>query len=132
MTLTGVVKNVDGLIACRFFLGLFELSVSKIMSRLSRDSSYNKPSTLKRSGFFPGAVCFISQWYPPHNVQFRMAIFYCASAASGCFSGLLAFAIAIAIAKMRGIGGLRRLALDFHIRGHSGHPHRVFLLLYAP
>jgi hypothetical protein len=50
------------------------------------------------------AIYLVGQWYPPDRTQFRMALFYCASAASGAFSGLLA----AAIAKMNGmqvIGG---------------------------
>lgn len=47
---------------------------------------------------FPGAIYLVGQWYPPQKTQFRMALFYCASAASGAFSGLLA----AAIAKMNG------------------------------
>jgi hypothetical protein len=48
---------------------------------------------------FPGAIYLVGQWYPPDRTQFRMALFYCASAASGAFSGLLA----AAIAKMNGM-----------------------------
>ncbi|KAI8932388.1 hypothetical protein NX059_010575 [Plenodomus lindquistii] len=76
MTLMGTVQNFGGLCATRFFLGFFE------------------------AGFFPGAIYLVGQWYPPDRTQFRMALFYCASAASGAFSGLLA----AAIAKMDGIG----------------------------
>lgn len=110
MTLMGVVQNFAGLCATRFFLGLFE------------------------AGFFPGAIYLVGQWYPPDRTQFRMALFYCASAASGAFSGLLA----AAIAKMNGAQSahlyktctdrsryrrLRRLALDLHHRGFSYCPH---------
>src|SRR5690242_3710253 len=74
MRLMGVVQNFGGLCATGFFLGRFE------------------------AGFFPGAIYLVGQWYPPDRTQFRMALFYCASAASGAFSGLLA----AAIAKMNG------------------------------
>lgn len=57
--------------------------------------------TFDQAGFFPGAVYLISAWYPQRQLQTRIALFYCASALSGAFSGLLAFAIA----KMDGIGG---------------------------
>lgn len=70
MTLMGLVQNLAGLCVARFFLGLFE------------------------AGFFPGAIYLTGQWYPPERTQFRMALFYCASATSGAFSGLLAAAIA--------------------------------------
>ena len=69
-TLMGLVQNFGSLCAARFFLGLFE------------------------AGFFPGAIYLIGQWYPPDRTQFRMALFYFASAAAGAFSGLLAAAIA--------------------------------------
>lgn len=77
MTIMGIVQNFAGMCITRFFLGIFE------------------------AGFFPGALYLIGQWYPPKRTQFRMALFYCASAVSGAFSGLLA----AAIAKMDGIAG---------------------------
>lgn len=89
MTLMGVVQTFGGLCATRFFLGLFE------------------------AGFFPGAIYLVGQWYPPDRTQFRMALFYCASAASGAFSGLLA----AAIAKMNGIGNYEGWRWIFIIEG---------------
>jgi MFS family permease len=70
MTCMGAVKNFKGLVACRVILGLCE------------------------AGFFPGAVFIITSWYKRGEVQQRLALFYTASAFSGAFSGLLAFAIA--------------------------------------
>lgn len=52
-------------------------------------------------------------WYLPNESQFRIAIFYCASAAAGAFSGLLAFAIA----KMDGVGGYSGWRWIFIIEG---------------
>ncbi|KAF2184069.1 MFS general substrate transporter [Zopfia rhizophila CBS 207.26] len=89
MTLMGVVQNFGGLCATRFFLGFFE------------------------AGFFPGAIYLVGQWYPPDRTQFRMALFYCASAASGAFSGLLA----AAIAKMDGTGGYEGWRWIFLLEG---------------
>jgi MFS family permease len=89
MTLSGVVQNFGGLVATRFFLGLFE------------------------AGFFPGAIYLVGQWYPPNRTQFRMSLFYCASAASGAFSGLLA----AAIAKMDGLGNYEGWRWIFIIEG---------------
>lgn len=66
-----------------------------------------------RAGLFPGAIYLISEWYLPNETQTRIAIFYCASAASGAFSGLLAFAIA----KMDGIGGYSAWRWIFIIEG---------------
>jgi MFS family permease len=48
----------------------------------------------KQAGFFPGAVYIVSTWYPRHELQQRLAVFYTASAFSGALSGLLAFGIA--------------------------------------
>lgn len=74
----GIVQNVQGLYAARFFLGVAE------------------------SGFFPGATYLLTIWYKRYEVQGRMAIFYAAASLSGAFSGLLAFGIE----KMSGVAGL--------------------------
>ncbi|KAH8663793.1 major facilitator superfamily domain-containing protein [Ilyonectria robusta] len=89
MTLTGIVKNFGGLLACRLLLGVFE------------------------SGFFPGAVFTISRWYLPNEVQVRIALFYSASALAGAFSGLLAFAIA----KLDGVAGVESWRWIFILEG---------------
>lgn len=89
MTFTGIVKNFAGLMVCRILLGAIE------------------------AGFFPGAVFIITRWYPARQVQTRLAFFYCASALSGAFSGLLAFAIA----KMDGVGGRPGWAWIFLLEG---------------
>lgn len=81
MTLMGVVQNFAGLCVARFFLGFFE------------------------AGFFPGAIYLVGQWYPPERTQFRTALFYCASAGSGAFSGLLAAGIAKMDGKATASGG---------------------------
>lgn len=66
-----------------------------------------------RLRFFPGAVYLISRWYAQKQLQLRIALFYCASALSGAFSGLLAFAIA----KMDGLGNLSGWAWIFVLEG---------------
>ncbi|RKL51176.1 hypothetical protein BFJ72_g629 [Fusarium proliferatum] len=86
MTCMGVVQNFQGLVACRVILGVFE------------------------AGFFPGAVFIVSSWYPRHELQQRLAIFYTASAFSGALSGLLAFGIA-RLDGARGIAGWRWIFL---------------------
>lgn len=48
----------------------------------------------------------VSSWYPRHELQQRLAIFYTASAFSGALSGLLAFGIA-RMDGLRGIAGWR-------------------------
>ncbi|KAL2870226.1 putative MFS transporter [Aspergillus lucknowensis] len=77
MTLTGIVQNFAGLMVTRILLGVFE------------------------AGFFPGAVYLCTFWYMPKELSSRIAVFYCASALSGAFSGLLA----AGIAQMDGVGG---------------------------
>ncbi|KAI7369408.1 MFS general substrate transporter [Hortaea werneckii] len=89
MTFTGLCKDFGGLMACRVVLAVCE------------------------AGFFPGAVYLITRWYAQSQVQTRIALFYCASALSGAFSGLLAFAIA----KMDGIGGKAGWAWIFLLEG---------------
>ncbi|KAF4960799.1 hypothetical protein F66182_18252, partial [Fusarium sp. NRRL 66182] len=89
MTLMCVVQNYSGLIACRIFLGIFE------------------------AGFFPGAVYIISSWYIRSELQQRIALLYTASAFSGAFGGLLAFAIS----KLNGIGNMAGWRWIFLIEG---------------
>ncbi|KAJ5958135.1 uncharacterized protein N7479_005285 [Penicillium vulpinum] len=89
MTCTGLVKNFAGLMATRVLLGAFE------------------------AGFFPGAIYLCSYWYMPRELALRISYFYCASALSGAFSGLLA----AAIAKMDGIGGLEGWRWIFILEG---------------
>ncbi|CCF36649.1 hypothetical protein CH063_01541 [Colletotrichum higginsianum] len=89
MTLMGVVKNFQGMAICRVFLGLCE------------------------AGFFPGAVYIVTTWYPRHELQQRLAIFYTASAFSGALSGLLAFGIA----RMDGVRGIEGWRWIFLIEG---------------
>lgn len=67
----------------------------------------------QRAGFFPGANYLVGQWYPPHKTQTRIAIFYTASAASGAFSGLLAYCIS----KMDGVGGYEGWRWIFLLEG---------------
>ncbi|KAF4882862.1 putative transporter [Colletotrichum fructicola] len=89
MTLMGVVKDFQGMVICRVCLGLCE------------------------AGFFPGAVYIVSTWYPRHELQQRLAIFYTASAFSGALSGLLAFAIA----RMDGVRGIEGWRWIFLLEG---------------
>ncbi|KAL4888508.1 major facilitator superfamily domain-containing protein [Aspergillus ambiguus] len=89
MTCTGVVKNFGGLMAVRVLLGIFE------------------------AGFFPGAIYLCSYWYMPKDLALRISFFYCASALSGAFSGLLA----AAIARMDGIGGVEGWRWIFILEG---------------
>ncbi|VUC29490.1 unnamed protein product [Clonostachys rosea] len=66
MTLMGLVKNLRGLLAARFFLGTAEAGV----------------------GYY------LSCWYKSSEIGLRVALFFSAAALAGSFDGLLAAAIA--------------------------------------
>ena len=68
---------------------------------------------MNRAGFFPGAIYLCSYWYMPKDLALRISYFYCASALSGAFSGLLAAAIAL----MDGVGGLEGWRWIFILEG---------------
>ncbi|KAK0504501.1 major facilitator superfamily domain-containing protein [Armillaria luteobubalina] len=76
-TLQGVVTSYGGLLACRFFLGLFE------------------------GGVFPGMILYVTNFYPRAKMTTRIATFFAFALVSGAFSGILAYAII----HMDGVGG---------------------------
>ena len=63
-TLMGVTRNFPGFLAVRFFLGVVE------------------------SGFFPGALFYLSMWYRRSERYFRIALFFSAPTAAGAFGGI--------------------------------------------
>ena len=69
--------------------------------------------TLSRAGFFPAAIYLCSYWYMPKDLATRISYFYCASALSGAFSGLLA----AGIAQMDGAGGYEGWRWIFILEG---------------
>ncbi|KAI0168493.1 major facilitator superfamily domain-containing protein [Pestalotiopsis sp. NC0098] len=73
----GLVQNYSGLLACRFFLGLFE------------------------TGMFPGCFYLLGMWYKRSEAQKRYSLFFSSTSLAGAFGGLLASAIG----KMDGIRG---------------------------
>jgi MFS family permease len=77
--LQGFVQNYSGLLATRFFLGVFE------------------------TGMFPGAFYLIGMWYRRHEAQKRYSFFFSSTTLAGAFGGLLASAIG----KMDGLRGYR-------------------------
>lgn len=89
MTCQGLVKNYQGLLACRIFLGIAE------------------------GGLFPGVSFYITLWYPRHETGFRLAIFFSAATIAGAFGGFLARGIA----GLDGKGGLGAWAWIFIIEG---------------
>lgn len=67
---TGFVTDYNGLLACRFFLGLCE------------------------GGLLGGMILYLSMFYRRHELLFRIGMFYCAAPLSGAFGGLLATGLA--------------------------------------
>jgi MFS family permease len=80
--LQGFVQNYSGLLATRFFLGVFE------------------------TGMFPGAFYLIGMWYRRHEAQRRYTFFFSSTTLAGAFGGLLASAIG-KMDGMRGYSGWR-------------------------
>lgn len=68
-TLQSVAFNWKGMMACRFFLGLFE------------------------AGFGPGIPYLLSFFYLRHELGFRCGIFLSAAPLATCFAGALAYGI---------------------------------------
>lgn len=85
----GLVQNYSGLLATRFFLGLFE------------------------SGMFPGCFYLISMWYKRSESQKRYSLFFSSTSLAGAFGGLLASAIG----KMQGIRGYNGWRWIFILEG---------------
>lgn len=69
MTLTGIIHNWSGLMACRFFLGIPE------------------------SGIFPACAYYVTSWYPRHEAQYRTALFY----ASASMAYVLAVSLVLGV-----------------------------------
>lgn len=87
--LQGLVQNYSGLLATRFFLGVFE------------------------TGMFPGAFYLIGMWYRRHEAQRRYSFFFNSTTLAGAFGGLLA----AAIGKMNGVRGYLGWRWIFIIEG---------------
>ncbi|KAK2765964.1 hypothetical protein FQN54_007479 [Arachnomyces sp. PD_36] len=80
--LQGLVQNYSGLLATRFFLGLFE------------------------TGMFPGCFYLMGMWYKAAEAQKRFSFFFSSTTLAGAFGGLLASAIG-KMDHMRGYRGWR-------------------------
>ncbi|KIH89397.1 major facilitator superfamily transporter [Sporothrix brasiliensis 5110] len=78
----GLVQNYSGLLATRFFLGLFEC------------------------GMFPGCFYLLGMWYRREDAQRRYSFFFSSTSLAGAFGGLLASAIG-KMDKLRGYRGWR-------------------------
>ncbi|KAG6889428.1 hypothetical protein C0995_001196 [Termitomyces sp. Mi166 len=75
-TFQGFVKRYGDLLACRFFLGLFE------------------------GGSVASVILYLSLWYPRHKLQWRITVTGVIASLAGAFSGLLAYGII----RMDGLG----------------------------
>jgi len=89
MVCQGLVQNYSGLLATRFFLGMFE------------------------SGMFPGCFYLIGMWYKRSEAQRRYSFFFSSTTFAGGFGGLLA----AAIGKMDGDRGYSGWRWIFIIEG---------------
>lgn len=95
----GLVQNLEGLIACRVLLGLFEAGM--IPGMYARD--WLGQESMLISLHETGCIYLISMYYRRYEVQWRMSLFFSASILAGAFSGLLAYSIA-------NLGGISELA----------------------
>lgn len=77
------------LVALRILLGLFE------------------------AGLMPGCAYYLSNWYRPMEVSYRIALYFSSATIAGAFSGILAWAIM----KMDGVGGLACWSWIFILEG---------------
>ncbi|CAG8211087.1 unnamed protein product [Penicillium salamii] len=89
MIFQGLVTNWSGLMATRFFLGVFE------------------------TGMFPGCFYLMGMWYKRSEAQKRFSFFFSSTTLAGAFGGLLASGIA----KMEGMQGYRGWRWVFIIEG---------------
>ncbi|PUU75817.1 major facilitator superfamily domain-containing protein [Tuber borchii] len=87
--LQGFVQSYGGLLATRFFLGIFE------------------------AGIFPGCFYLIAMWYKREEAQKRCTFFFSSTTLAGAFGGLLASAIG----KMDGMQGFKGWRWIFILEG---------------
>jgi MFS family permease len=76
---TAAVRNFEGLVVCRFFLGFLE------------------------APFFPGALFLLSSWYTPQELATRTAVMYCGSLLSSAFGGLIGAGIQYGLDGVHGL-----------------------------
>ncbi|PYH91644.1 MFS general substrate transporter [Aspergillus ellipticus CBS 707.79] len=89
MICQGFVQNWGGLMATRWFLGMFE------------------------TGLFPGCFYLLGMWYKRSEAQKRFSFFFSSTTLAGAFGGLLASGLG----KMNGIRGLSGWRWVFIIEG---------------
>lgn len=76
---SAAVKDFQGLVVCRFFLGFLE------------------------APFFPGALFLLSSWYTPKELATRTAVLYAGSLLSGGFGGLVGAGVQYGLDGSRGL-----------------------------
>ncbi|THH00403.1 hypothetical protein EW026_g2122 [Hermanssonia centrifuga] len=103
-TMQGLTQNYGGLIATRFFLGMFE------------------------SGMFPGCFYLLAMWYKRSESQKRYSFFFSSTTLAGAFGGLLASAIG----KMDGMQGFRGWRWVFILEGALTCIVAVILFFFIP
>ncbi|KAI8368160.1 major facilitator superfamily domain-containing protein [Radiomyces spectabilis] len=79
------VRNASGLIACRFWLGVFETGVG------------------------PATPLFLSFWYQPNELALRVAIYFGSSTLAGAFAGAVAYGVLKDLNGAHGVAGWRWL-----------------------
>ncbi|KAF3937881.1 Sialin [Dactylella cylindrospora] len=85
----GFTQNYGGILAVRFFLGLFE------------------------AGMFPGCFYLLACWYKRSEAQKRYSFFFSSTTLAGAFGGLLA----AAIGNMDGVAGYKAWRWVFILEG---------------
>jgi MFS family permease len=102
-TFLGFTKSFGGLVAARFFLGLFE------------------------GGLLGGMIIYVAMFYRRHQMLYRIGIFYGAAPLSGAFGGLLATGLA-----QIEYGGYNRWQWIFFIEEITTVLFGIFSLFFMP
>ncbi|KAI0173144.1 MFS general substrate transporter [Hypoxylon sp. FL1284] len=87
-TLMGIVQNLSGFFASRFFLGVVWFIYFLLLYPF-----YPLPLDRAESGLFPGVVFYFSMWYRRRERQYRISLFFSAASLAGAFGGILAYGI---------------------------------------
>ncbi|PSR97095.1 hypothetical protein PHLCEN_2v4376 [Hermanssonia centrifuga] len=100
----GAVHNFAGLVAARFFLGVFE------------------------AGLFPGMVYCLTFWYKPEERALRIAWISASAALGSAFGGAIAFGVG----RMNGVKGLEAWRWLFIIEGAPSCACSILVFLFFP
>ncbi|POW11095.1 hypothetical protein PSTT_05499 [Puccinia striiformis] len=105
VTLISLVKNKEGLIVARLFLGFVE------------------------SGFFPGVLLLLSSWYRKAELAKRIGVLYSGGILAGAFGGLISGGV---IDGLEGVGGIRGWRWLFIIEGLITVTASVVVVFFLP